>query len=617
MLKKFIQTKTGKMKKYFYVIFIFLSQLLIAQQLKVSADKTTVQQNERFQIYYEFEAANLNSIKSFRPPSFKGLNVISGPNQSSSMQIINGQMSAAITFSFILFGSQPGTYSVSPASIIYEGKEYSSGSITINVGKGSGNQPNSSVGKESNISREEIAKNVFIIASADKASAFKGEQVTVTYKLYTKLDISSPQISKLPTYKDFWAEEIEMSNNIQLNVEMYKGERYRTAVLKKVALFPTADGRLSVTPFELNIPVIITRKRASRDVFDEFFNDPFFQQRETVEFLARSNKIVINVKPFPVNKPKSFDGAVGNFKLKNEISKTQVKTNESVTYKISLSGTGNIKLINIPDVNFPAGIDKYEPKVNESSTKSAAISGSKTIEYLIVPRISGRLTIPGFEFSFFNPSTNSYVTLKAEDKIIDVKKGKGDSEGAEDYLMKEEIKLLSQDIRFIKLDDFNLQKKEDTKTLSTWFFVSIIFALVAFALIVLLIKRNRQLNKNARLFKYLKAEKFARRRLNAAEMAMKESNHFVFYDEIAKAMQGYLEDKFGISKATFTKDLAIEILTEKEVDGNIVLDIKEILEKCEFMKYSPSTEKSIYAEFYQKTLAVIVSLENIIGSKKR
>lgn len=607
------------MKKIIFFAIIFITQILFAQQFRVSADKTTVEQNERFQIYYEFDATDLNAIKSFQPPSFKGLNVISGPNQSTSMQIINGQMSASITFSFILYGKNIGTFTISPATIIYQGKEYSSGSLTINVTKSSGAKTSPGASNtQSDVSMDEIAKNVFIIASADKSTAYKGEQILVTYKLYTKLDISSPQISKLPTYKDFWAEEIETGNNIQLNIEMYKGERYRTAILKKVALFPTATGNLSVTPFELNIPVIITRKRVSRDIFDEFFNDPFFQRRETVEFLARSNKLTINVKPLPTdNVPKSFSGAVGNYKLSTEVNKTDVKTNESVTYKINLSGTGNIKLVNIPEINFPSGIDKYDPKINESISSKGIVSGTKTIEYLIIPRISGKIKIPGFEFSYFNPSTKSYVTININELTLNVKKGVGDAEVSGDYFNKEEIKLLSKDIRFIKTNEFDLIDKNEARKLSWLFYVGILLPIVLFGLTLLIVRKNQMLSKNSRVLKFIKAEKIAKKRLREAELALKQKNHSVFYDEIANALQGYLEDKLGIIRAEFTKEFALKVLEEKNVDIQIQSDVKNILEKCEYMKYAPASDNTVHEDFYKKTLNTILLLEDFIEGKKK
>jgi hypothetical protein len=599
------------------LLALFLVGNIYPQQLKVSADKTNVSVNERFEVYFEFEADNLNGIKSFKPPAFGGLQVISGPNQSSSMQIINGNASASITFSFIVFAPQTGKYTIGPASLNYQGKEFVSSSLTINAERGKVQSPNSGGSNSSaDVSKEEIAKNVFIIASADKSSVYKGEQVTVTYKLYTRLDISSPQVTKLPTYKDFWAEEIETGNNIQLNIEMYKGERYRTAVLKKVALFPTSTGTLSVTPFELNIPVIITKKRNSRDIFDDFFNDPFFQRRETVEFLARSNKLNIKVKPLPTNNiPKSFKGAVGNYQVTASLNKEKVEANESVNYKINISGTGNIKLLEMPEIEFPASFDKYDPKVSETIINKGQISGNKSADYLIIPRAQGKMKIGGFEFSYFNPARQSYVVINIPDKIIEVKGGSASSQYSSGNLSKENIKLLSQDIRYIKLSNPDLVKKENLQSISSWFIPSLIIPVIIFIGLLLFIKQNEKLEANARLFRYMKAEKVARKRLREAEKAKIANNHFVFYDEVAKALQGYLEDKLGIAKSEFTKEFVSSLLLEKGVDNKLVENVIEILSTCEFMKYSPSTDKLIYTEFYQRTAKAIVDLENVIGVK--
>jgi len=606
------------MEKLILLVF-FLAANIFAQQLKVSADKTTVSMNERFQIYFEFNAEDLSGVKSFKPPKFGGLNVISGPNQSSSMQIINGRGSATINFSFIVFAPQIGKYTVGPASINYQGTEYTSYSLTINAEKGNAQSSNqSSNSNSSDISREEIAKNVFIITSSNKSSVYKGEQVTVTYKLYTRLDISSPQITKLPTYKDFWAEEIETGNNIQLNIEMFKGERYRTAVLKKVALFPTATGSLSVTPFELNIPVIITKKRNSRDIFDDFFNDPFFQRRETVEYLARSNKLNINVKPLPLNNiPKSFKGAVGNYQLITTLNKEKVEANESVNYKTNITGIGNIKLLEMPEVKFPATFDKYDPKINETINNREQISGSKSADYLIIPRAHGVMKIGGFEFSFFNPATKSYVVINVPEKTIEVKGGSTSNQLASENLSKEDVRLLSQDIRYIKLENSSLVKRENLQSISKWFIPGLIIPVIVFLGLLLFVKQNEKLESNAKLFKYLKAEKIAKKRLREAEKARISNDHFVFYNEIEKALQGYLEDKLEIAKSEFTKEFISENLSEKGIGIENINNVLEILSTCEFMKYSPSNDKLIYAEFYQRTVKVIVGLENIIGVKRK
>ncbi|MCK5591947.1 MAG: BatD family protein, partial [Candidatus Pacebacteria bacterium] len=239
------------MKSFSKILLIIITLLIAgpleswAQKFEITADKTTVSQNERFQVYLTFEGADAASLQSFRPPSFRGFKILSGPNQSSSVQFINGKVSASITYSYLLVSPNTGTITITTAAVKFKGTEYKTKPLTINVIKATSQPQQKS--SDQTLTEEELKENVFIIAQADKRKAIKGEQVSVTYKLFTSLNISSPQISKLPTYQGFWAEELETDNNIRFEVEMYKGVRYRSAVLKKVALFPTKSGKLTVT----------------------------------------------------------------------------------------------------------------------------------------------------------------------------------------------------------------------------------------------------------------------------------------------------------------------------------------------------------------------------------
>ena len=307
-------------------LFSFLSTSF-AQKFEASVDKTTVQQNERFQVYFTFDGGDRASLQSYRPPNFKNFSVLSGPNQSSSMSIINGNVSSTITYSYIIVAPNVGEFTIDEASVQLKGTEYKTEPLKVSVVKGS-TSAKSQVKQNNNqaMSNDELNENVFIRAIADKYTAAKGEQITVTYKLYTKLNISSPQVSKLPQYKGFWAEELETGNNIQFEVEMYKGVRYRSATLKKVALFPTKSGQLTVTPFELEVPVVVKRTQRSSDPFDSFFNDSFFGRTETIQFKATSNSVVINVNDLPtVGMPESFAGAVGEFTFEASLDKNKVK----------------------------------------------------------------------------------------------------------------------------------------------------------------------------------------------------------------------------------------------------------------------------------------------------
>jgi hypothetical protein len=594
------------------IVLFLISSNIFSQKFSVSADRTIVGQGEQFQIDFVFEGGNVNNISNFIPPSFNGFKILSGPNQSTSMTIINGKVSGSLTLSYILLAQNLGEYTIGSASIVYDGKKFTTQPLKLKVDKGSQRQAVQS--KEN--SNEEIAKNVFIIAEANKTRVLQGEQITVTYKLYTKLNIASPQISKLPSYEGFWAEEIQPIKQINFDIAMFRGERFRVAKIKQVALFPTKSGTLNVTPFELNIPVVVKKKKTGNDIFDEFFNDSFFGRTETVDFLAKSNTIKVQVDPLPPNAPSSFSGAVGNFTMNTEIDKKDVSTNETLKLRINISGTGNIKLLNIPQLQLPAGLEKYEPKAIESINNSSIVSGQKIIDYLIIPRSPGVKEIPPVEFTFFNPSTKKYVTLKSETFKINVRKG-ADDEFASQSFSKEDIKLLGQDIRYIKTKDFNLELKPEITLIKNWFWFAIFSPMILLAAALIYKQKQDKLYGNIQLMKYQRAEKEARKRLKLAKDALDKKETSRFYNEISSALFGYLEDKLSIQKSEFTLESTIEKLRMKNVYEELLQRVKTVAEKCEFARFAPQAEMQAQAnELYEETVKVIIELDSKIGGKK-
>ncbi len=600
------------------VLLMFSGVELYAQKFELTADKTTVKQNERFKIYFTFDGGNGNNLRGFRPPNLKNFKIISGPNQSSSIRMINGSVSSTITYSYIISAPKIGKFKIESATIQYNGKKFKTNALTITVTKSSG-KPSSSRSSSQSMSDEELKQNVFIRAIADKKNVVKGEQVTVTYKLYTKLNISSPQISKLPRYKGFWAEELETSNNIRFSVEMYKGVRYNSAVLKKVALFPTKSGKLTVTPFELEIPVLVKRRQRSNDPFDAFFNDSFFGRTETIQFKATSNKVVINVSPLPEKgKPESFTGAVGQFDFKADLDKNSVETNDAVTLKLTISGKGNVELIDMPDVELPPGFEKYEPKISKKVNRKSTISGFKSEEYLIVPRVAGIKVIKPIKFSYYDPRKKQYIELSSPQFTINVKQGSGTVATAGEGFTKEDIKLLSQDIRFIKTSDFQLEKIKEGNLIQSWFWYSLVIPLFIMFGFIGFKKRQDKLSGNVELMKFRKAQKNAGNRLKLAKKALDENNLATYFDEISKGLYGYLEDKLLLPKSEFTIEKVVELLNKNNVDENTVTDVKDILNKCEFARFAPQSQTREQAEsVYEKAVKSIVEIENSVKTKKK
>ncbi len=598
------------------LLFFFFANSTIAQSFRLTADRTTVQQKDRFKIYFTFEGGDRTSMKNYRPPKLKNFSVLSGPNQSSSMSIVNGKVSSTITYSYIIVAPNLGEFTISPATLEFKGEVYKTNPLKIKVVKTTGNSKTNS----QSMSNEELKENVFIRAVSDKRSVVKGEQVTVTYKLYTKLNISSPQISKLPQYKGFWAKELETKNNIKFEVEMYKGVRYRSAILKRVALFPTKSGKLTVTPFELEIPVIVKRRTArTNDPFDSFFNDSFFGRTETIQFMATSNKVLVNVAPLPEKgKPESFAGAVGEFTFSASLDKNEVKANDAITLKLEVSGKGNIELIDLPEVELPPGFEQYDPKSSKNVKNSGTISGRKTEDYLIVPRVPGIKEIVPLKFSYYNPRLKKYIEHTSQKFVIRV--GQGDKEYAlsTNGFSKEDVKLLSQDIRFIQTSDFDLIKREKGSLTKSWFWGMLIFPLFIMIISIGIKKRQDKLSGNVQLVKSRKAEKKAKLRLKDAQKALDENNLEKYYEEVSKGLFGYLEDKLQLQKSESSIEKVTTLLGKSRVDSKVIKEVEGIIEKCEFSRFAPQAQNAeVATNLYNETVQVIVEIENLINSKKK
>ena len=606
-----------RITKYFYLFtFIFYLSLInqsFAQQFVASVEEIDATVNEPFQVSYTFSGSSINNLSNFSPPSFENFMILSGPNQSTSIQIINGAQSASITYSFVLQAKSVGTFTIGSASINQSGKTYKSNSLVIPVRKG---QPKNQQQKNNNeISEAEIAKNLYVRAIVDKTKPYKGEQVTVTYKLYTRLSIASQMgVNKLPQYQGFWAEELETTGNINFTTEIVGGKQFRVGVLKKVALFPTQTGSLEVTPFELAVPVQIQKQKSGKSVWDDFFGDPFGRS-EIYEFNAKSNVVKIDVQPLPDGQPESFKGAVGDFSFEAKLNNTTVKSNEPLTLNVNISGSGNIKLLDMPEINLPNGFEKYEPKINEQINRKGIVSGSKSGEYLFVPRVVGTREIPPMEFSYFNPSQKKYFTLKSQQFTIDIKPG--DKLASTEMVGKEDIKELGTDIRFLKTSFEDVKKKEEYIINSTGFIVAGAFPFVLSLIVIGWKRKYDKLHGNVVLLRYQKAQKIAKTRLKTAKKLMDSQNHKEFYTELSSALFGYLEDKLHIPKSEFTIERAADELNKKNISIELITDLKAGAEKCEFVRFAPGAEKSTaMQEMYDQIADVIINLEKNILVKK-
>ncbi|UCH64484.1 MAG: protein BatD [Ignavibacterium sp.] len=602
------------MKIFIFIIILLLPFHLAAQNFTASVDETTVADNQQFKVTFTFSGKNVNGAKDFKPPAFSSFLVLSGPNQSTSIQFINGVQSGAISYSYIIQAKSLGKFSIGEASVEFDGNTYQTKPLNITVVKGT-SKPTTQKKQDGTISNEEIAKNLFIKATVDKRKAYMGEQVTVTYKLYTRLNIAAQMsINKLPQYQGFWAEELETSTNIIFMTEVINGKQYRVGTLKKAALFPSQTGKLEITPFELKVPIQIKRTRNRNNIFDDFFNDPFGRSK-TIEYNAVSNKISIDVLPLPLkNQPESFNGAVGDYTFNASIDKTTAKTNEPVTLKVVISGKGNLELVELPELNIPTGFEKYEPKTSEKISNKNIISGSKTAEYLMIPRVVGKREIPAVDFSYFNPAKKRYITKRSGPFSLDINQGERlpDVEVAS----KEDIRQLGEDIRFIKTSGYDIHKKEESVLFTAIFWIGGTVPMIVLFVLVGWKRKNDKLAGNLALLRYQKAQRVAKSKLKKAKKYLNENNHKEFYTEISQALFGYLEDKLHIAKAEFTIDKAKDELNNLNVDDELTQKVKKMAEDCEFIRFAPGAEENTAMKStYDQMATVITDVEKSIVEK--
>ena len=604
------------------LLFSFLVLLVFigfgnAQNIEFTATaKTKVSVGEKFTITF---STNLDQ-GSFQPSSFSGFTVLSGPNQStsSSMQSYNGKTIQTVKneISYIVMAQKEGTFTVTPATFYVKGKTYKSNSLTITVGKGNGNS-NQTVNNKQNQSNQTIQENntttnvsnkdVFLKATIDKKSVLLGEQIILIYKLYFRVDISQPIINS-NSFNGFWSQVIINKGTITSYNEVINGISYTVADIRKVALFPQKSGSLTIDALEGECIAQIVSKNKNNDPFANYFNDPFFNSffnpTQNVKIELKSNPISINVSPLPeTNKPNDYSGAVGNLNLSSTIDNTDVKTGDAITLKVIISGSGNLKLIDKLNINFPPDFEVYDPKIDDNITLgSDGMKGSRTFEYLIIPRNAGQFTINPVSFSYYDLNKKQYITQTTDTYNLKIAKGSGNESNTPiNTVNKEDIKYIGSDIRYIKKNNFNLKQTTNVFFGSLLFWGLFLIPILLFILFVVIWRKKIKENSNIALMKNKKATKIAQNRLKKAQLYLKDNNSNAFYEEIFKALWGYLSDKLNIPVSELSKETAGDALLNKSVTESTSHQFIETLNDCEFARFAPGgntsqTMDSVYSE---------------------
>ncbi|KAF5076101.1 Oxygen tolerance [anaerobic digester metagenome] len=581
----------------------------LAQDVEfTAAAPNVVAKGEQFRLTFSLNA----EPKEFNPPSIQNFDVLAGPSlsTSTSIQVINGSVTRAVNYSytFILEATKEGEFTIGAASATVNKKEYTTSPITIEVVKG--DEPSRTTNSTTTGTRNaEVSKSdLFLVVQLNKSKVYRGEPVLATVRLYSRFQLVDLADPKLPTLNGFWNQTIELPDGIKVEGVNLNGKIYQSAVLKQYLLFPQKSGKLVIDPFEI-VVVYQQRSNAPRSVFDDFFG-----MTETYRKRVASEPVTVNVKDLPNGAPASFSGAVGSFKVEAKTDKTSVKSNEAITYRVKISGKGNLQLLETPKVDFPAGFELFDPKVSDSYRSTLeGVSGSKTYEFVAIPRTSGDYSLEPFEFSYFDPSSQSYKTLKSSAIPISVISDGNDTGLVQiSGIGKEDIKFIGKDIRFIK-SEFELKRRGQVLFGSPLYWLFFPISIMIFVLVAYYISRHREIISNVALVKNKRATKEAKRRLKEAQKHLMADNKDKFYEELLKALWGFISDKLMIPVSVLNKDNIHQHLTDLKVDETILSELEQALSECEMAQYSPERGHSHMDELYSRVHSAISNLESAIG----
>ncbi len=619
----FIWTFSYFMKYRLFILFTFVGIALGAYAdnvvFKAQAPSQVIA-GKPFQLTY---TVNQRS-RDLRAPEFTDFDVLSGPytSTSSSTSFVNGKRTSSFeqTYTYMLVARTAGTFTIGPATIKADGEQVQSNGVRIQV-LPEDQQPQQQSGQSSAASQpssqntqsaQTSSENLFVRTIVTKTKVHEQEALMISYKLYfANVDVAQlTNNTKLPEFTGFLKQELEQGE-IQTELEHYNGRNYQTAVLYRTVLYPQHSGDIKIDPAHFEAVLRVQVQQRARSIFDDFFGT-----YTNVTKMLTAPGVTIHVSALPSGKPAGFSGGVGKFTLTPSISQTELQANEAVTIKLDISGSGNMKLLKTPAIDWPEGFEPYDPKVtNNFKTTTSGMSGTKSIEYLAIPRNGGEYTIPAIKFSYFDIEEKAYKTLSTPEYTIHVKRGAGESSVVSNqqpvisYTQKEDIKKLGTDIRYI---DTKAPKSTNRQSPITyyqfiwlWYIVPLIIAII---LLIVLRKQIKEASDITRM-KYKRANKVAQKRLKAAAVALKANETNAFYAEIERAAWSYLSDRLSIPTADLNKENIASILRQKGVSDELIKEVMHVLSTAEFARYAPATDHTM-DDLYQATTNLINNLEN-------
>ncbi len=596
-------------------IGLLLPLVLHAEEVEFKASAPSeVAAGERFRLTFQVNARP----SDFNAPDITGFRILSGPSQSSStsMQMINGKttVSESFSYTFVLQATEEGSFTIDPAAITIDGETYQSNPLTVKVRKGS-TSPSSSASPSQPNEPRASGRDLFIRATASTLNPYQGEQVIISYNLYTRVSVNQYSIDRLPAYRGFWSENITAQGQPQTRTQVIDGQTYQVAEIYRVAVFPQRSGELTVDPLQSELVVSLPSQRR-RSLIDEFFSGSPFggrQARQTVE----SNALTLNVKALPSqNKPASFSGMVGtDFEVNASVNQTELNVNDAANLTITVEGRGNMRMLETPSLNFPANLEVFDPNISDNiRNSSSGVRGSRSFDYVLIPRTGGEFVIPESAFVYFDPQTERYVRKSIPEFVLQVS---GEANPAGDGGVNQEaIQLLGTDIRFIHTGSIVLKPKESVFYGSKLFWVLLVVPFLLFAFFVVYWRNQIRLQANQELLKNKKAKKLARKRLKKAKDFLDKKQENDFYDEIFKALWGYLSDKLSIPVSILNKENVEGAFKAKKVNQELSDNFMATLNECEFARFAPGKKEDRMSNIYHTAMNTIVTIEKDLRNKQ-
>ena len=608
------------MKRIFFAALAFLATAVAYAQTSIKVEApNVVAVDEQFNVTFIIEGEN--SPKEFTWASNEDFQIQWGPQQgkSTSIQIINGKQTKSVqsTYTYVLRPVKAGRFTLPPATAKVKGDLISSSPAVIEVvaGNSSANQTPSRQSSSQSSQRQQVGvqdSDIFLTLTLDRNKVVVGEPIIATLKLYQRVNIAGFENVSFPTFNGFWSQEIEAPTNIEFAREVYEGQIYNAALLRKFVIIPQQQGQVTINPAEMTCLVNIRVSSGGTSIFDGFFDD-----YRTVRKKVSTGPVTVTVSPLPAGAPASFAGGVGEFKISAKVSKDTLKTHEAASLVLTVSGKGNVSLLETPKVNFPPDMEVYDTKVSDRIDKSG-LSGSKTYEFPFIPRSHGDFVIEPVKYSYYDVNQRRYVTLETAPIPLTVLRGK-ETESTGIMIsgsQPKDVKNLSSDIRFINTKDSALAAKGHffVGTALFWVLASLLFVMAA----VLWAALRRLAARRADVVgtRNRKATKMALKRLQLANTFLKQNLYTAFYEELHKALLGFISDKLNIPSAELSRDRITEALAEGGVASSLTDTFISILDACEYARYSPSAGNEAMAAHYAAAIDVISSIDSEMKTRK-